>query len=162
MNLPDIIQQSSGSKNYVKLKDGESVRGVFIGDMFTFHIKWINGKSVESDNKDPDAKTRFKCNFAMVDDQGQLTAKVWEFAYSVFEQLKAINSEYPLETTKVKISRMGTGTDTTYQILPLVSPKDLLTKPQLDAINALPLNPLDKKAAGKEKPPFDPSEELPF
>jgi hypothetical protein len=147
MKLPDVQAPETGSKNFLKIKDGESVRGVFIGEMHVFHTKWIGGKSVPCDNKDPDGKVRFRNNFVYHDAaQDQLVVKIWDFPWSVFEQLKDINSEYPLEETKVKITRSGTMKETTYSILPLVGPKDLLTKDQIAAINGMPLLPLEKKS----------------
>lgn len=169
MNLPDVQAPEGASKNFLKLKDGESVKGVFIGEIHTFHTKWINGKSVTTDNKDPDGKVRFRNNIVMIDPQtNELLVKIWEFPWSVFKLIKDINSEYPLETIKIKITRDGTGMDTTYSVLPLVGPKDFLSKEKIEAINNLPLHQLEKKAS-KNQAPSDSQElydssgsELPF
>lgn len=145
MNLPDV-QAPAGSANFLKIKDKESIRGVFVGDMHHYHMKWQSGKSVLCDEKDADGKIRFKCNFVYHDAASdQLVTKIWEFPYSVFEQLKAINEDYPLEKTKVKITRNGTGQDTSYMILPLVGEKDKLTQNQIDGINNMPMHDLKKK-----------------
>lgn len=167
MNLPDVNAPESGSKNFLKIKDGESVRGVLIGEMHTFYTKWVNGKSVPSDNKDPDGKVRFRNNIALLDSQtNELVVKIWEFPWGVFQALREINSEYPLEKYKMKITRSGIGLDTTYSILPLVGDKDLLSKDKIAAINSMPLLSLESKAAPKSNnfgiTQFDPSEEIPF
>lgn len=161
MNLPDVPEPESSSKTFLKLKDGESLRGVFIGEMYIFYTKWVNGKSIETESKDPEGKVRFRNNIALVDPlTHELTVKIWEFPWSVFAIIREINFEYPLETIKVKITRTGTGVDTTYSVLPLVSPKDLLTKEKITAINSMPLLPLVKPKDLKSKP-HDP-DEIPF
>lgn len=165
MQLPDIKAPTSNTGNYLKIKPGESVRGVFIGEIHTFYIKWTNGKSHLSVPNDPEARVRFKCNFALPDEAGNLTVKVWEFSFPVFSVIKQINEEYPLEQTKVKITRIGQGTETTHQILPLVGQKDVLTPQQLKALSTLSLHELDKskpKVSLGSEPPFDDSEEIPF
>lgn len=146
MRLPDIkAPEGAGSKNYLKIKDKESVRGVIVGEMHHFYVKWLNGKSLPAEMSDSEAKVRFKCNFATTDETGSLSMKIWEFPYTIFEQLKAINEDYPLDATKIKITRSGTGTETTYQIIPLVTAKDTLTNQQALAIKGLPVHALDKK-----------------
>lgn len=165
MKLPDV-QAPSGSGHFLRLKDKETVRGVFVGDVHHFYTKWKNGKSLPCDEKDPEGNPRFKCNFVYHDEtQGQLVVKVWEFAYAVFEILKGINEDYPLEKTKLKITRNGTGTNTTYMVLPLVGEKEALTANQIAAINNMPLHDLKKKEKGSQggdTPMPSADDEIPF
>ena len=150
MNLPDIAAPESGSKNFLKIKDKESVRGVFVGEILHFFMKWVGSKSIKTTDKDPEGKVRFRCNFVTPGPDGELTVKIWEFPYGVFEQIKSINDEYPLEKTKVKITRLGTGQDTTYQIMPLLTAKDVLIPDQLAAINNMPLHKLEKNDSNQK------------
>jgi hypothetical protein len=73
-------------------------------------------------------------------------AKIFDFPISVYEQLAEINKEYDLEKIKIKISRKGSGMgDTEWNVLPLLSQKDVLTPAILAQIEAVPLNILDAK-----------------
>lgn len=110
------------SDKFLKFEDGETKHVVLAGEIFEFYMKWVNGKSVPSNPQDPDAKVRFKVN-AIVSEEGKLIPKIWEFPLTVYNQLADINSEYPLEETKLKVTRQGTGTDTVYHILPLLKEK---------------------------------------
>lgn len=160
------LSSETNSKLFLNLADKESVRGVFIGDMVEHYVKWVNGKTVESNEDDPEAKVRFKCNFATADESGQLTAKIWDFSLTVYQMLKDINEEYPLETTKLKITRNGVKTDTTYTIMPLVGPKDVLTAQQLSVIGKMQLHSLGKQATKsdeyKPEESYDDSDDIPF
>lgn len=162
MNLPDVKVPQSGTNYFLKLKDKESIRGVFVGEVHHFYIKWVGNKSVEATENDPDGKVRFRCNFIAPASDGVLAVKVWDFPYSVFIQIKGINAEYPLEKTKVKITRLGSGTETQYQIMPLLGQKDILTDEQLSAIKSLQLHQLDKKSKKTESDSFNFQDAPPF
>lgn len=162
------MTSETNSKLFLNLADKEAVRGIFIGDMAEHYVKWVNGKTVESNEDDPEAKVRFKCNF-VVSDGGELVVKIWDFSLTVYQMLKDINEEYPLETTKLKITRNGVKTDTTYTIMPLVGPKDVLTAQQLSVIGKMRLHSLGGKPNADDKThhqPMAPTEnyedEIPF
>lgn len=123
MEFPKVV--GSGMKNYLKLKAGESVRGVFRGNPFPFEQHWHNNKSsvclgeacplCKSGNK---ASFRFRINF-VASENGGYTAKVFEQGWTAYEILRSLHeSDYDLEKTIVKITRSGAGTDTTYSIVP--------------------------------------------
>lgn len=114
-------------KNYIKLKDGESVKGVFRGAPVTLKKHWINKKPFDCDGDScqycaagDKAGFRFKLNLLMRDQEtGQFVARIFEQGWTVYLQLKDLNEEYPLEKTIVNITRRGSGmNDTTYTILP--------------------------------------------
>lgn len=163
MRLPkrDTPQESHGPSNYLKLKDGESKIGVFRGEPYEFRIKWENNKSVVVEETDPNNFNRFKLNF-ITQENGVFVAKVWEFGLTVYDQLSEINTEYPLERTKVKVSRKGTGTDTTYNILPML--KEPIPPTTLAQIESVQLNMLDKAHSKPktEETPWPSSDEIPF
>lgn len=155
--------EGRGSNLFLKIKDGESVIGVFRGEPLEFYSKWIGGKSQIALPDDPEAKKRYRLNFITKED-GKFVPKIWEFGVFIYNQLADINDEYPLEKTKVKITRHGTGTDTTYMILPLL--KEPLPPKILKEIESIHLNILehkDKPQITKDEPTYeDDAPEIPF
>lgn len=172
MNIPKREVQSGGGL-FLVLKDGESINGVFRGEIHEHFIKWVNNKSVPVGHEDPEGKVRFKVNFVTYRDN-KFQALIWDFPQTVYNLMADINIEYPLETTKVKISRRGTGTDTEYSILPLLAEKVKLTQALINQIGSIALNVLDTKPTtpqpqsngwdANEPGPshFNDDEELPF
>jgi hypothetical protein len=142
MNFRKDVLETGGSKLFLKLKDGESVQGVFRGDIKEFFIKWENGKSSEVAEGTEGASFRFRVNFLKKENQ-DFIAMVFEQGVTVYRLLSEINEEYPLESTVVKITRTGTGTDTTYSVLPLL--KQALTYKDLQKIKSVKLNELTKQ-----------------
>lgn len=168
MSLPDIPEPANSGGNFLILKDQESVRAVFIGPVHYFYIKkqWVGGKSVMSNEADPDAKIRIRSNLVISETNG-LVVKIWEFAYPVFKDLKTIEKELKesgigINEIKIKITRDKVGPDTKYQLMALTFPKDMLTKSQIHAINAMPLHDLEKKTALPSGNKPSDGEELPF
>ena len=154
----------SGSNKFLKVGDGQSVNGVFRGEIYTFYNKWVNGKGMTCSPDDPGAKPRFKLNFVTMED-GKFVAKIFEFPQTVYNLLSDINDVYPLDKTKVKVSRRGTGTDTTYNILPLVN--EPISGTTLNQIESVALQVLDDKSpprsAQQAKTPMpEAHDELPF
>lgn len=141
-----------GVDKYIKFKDGESKNLVLRGEVYEFKNKWVNGKGVVCADNDPEGKSRFKVN-AILKEGEALVAKIWEFPLTVYRQLGAINEEYPLETTKIKVTRHGVGTDTEYNILPL---KDVVPP----AVAQVDLNILDTKPAAKSPTPQHTNEDI--
>lgn len=137
-----------GSQNHLKIADKQSVIGVFRGEPLEFSSKWVGNKSVACDENDPDARDRFKINFVTKTPDGQYQPLVWEQGPVVYNTLKDLNVDYPLEQTIVKITRRGTGKDTEYSILPI--PNNKVT-PQLEQLlAAVKLNELTVAAATVE------------
>lgn len=141
----DIPTKGEGGGNYLKFSDGQTITTILRGEIHEFYTKWENGSSTNVVEGTPGAKLRFSVN-AIIHDGSKFTAKVWDFGVAVYNQLSDIHTEYALPTTKIKITRKGTGLDTTYNILPLLKESDQVTPRQLKEIEAIPLNPLDKKA----------------
>jgi hypothetical protein len=160
----EVMQSNgSGGNTFLKLKDGESKAGVFRGEIYEFLKKWENGKSQVVGPDDPEGKTSFRLNFVTLED-GKFTAKTWEFGITVYNQLADIHEEYDLSKTKVKITRRGTGTDTTYMVLPLL--KEPIPAKTMKEIEAVILNMLEHPQAVKKEvknyAPGSDGEELPF
>jgi hypothetical protein len=117
----------NGNKNYLKLSDGESVKGVFRGDPYDFRQHWGQGRSVlcqdDSCERCAAGETssfRFRINF-VVNENGVYTAKIFEQGATVYGQLKLLHeSDYDLEKMVVTISRHGSNKNNTiYNILPV-------------------------------------------
>ena len=139
---------SDGPGLFLKLKDGESVVGVCRGEIYEFFNKWVGGRSQLTQADDPDGRSRFRLNFVVQED-GKFVAKIWEFGFAIYNQLADLNDEYPLEKTKIKITRRGQGTDTIYLILPMV--KEPIPAKTMKQIESVDLNILEHK----EKPQFE-------
>lgn len=164
----------SGPSNYVRLKDKESITGIFRGEVFDFYSVWESGKPRIVDESVFGARFRFKINF-VVKEGASYVVKVFEQSKTVYEQLGALHDEYDLEKTLIKITRNGTGkSDTTYTLLPL---RQEVPPETLKHIETLPMNPLGQgpnNASAShenewpdapmpdERDGFEPSDEIPF
>lgn len=124
---------------FLRLKDGESVVGVFRGEIYEFYQIWENGKPQVVGKEHEGAKSRFRLNFIA---KGELKPKIFEFGLTVYNQLAEIQEDYKVEETIVKITRRGTGTDTVYIIIPA---KEQLTAAQIKKLDAVELNILEHK-----------------
>ena len=109
---------TSTTTTFLKINDGESVQGVFRGDPHAFKSKWTDSGSELCQDNDPEGRFRFRINFVQMVN-GALTAFIWEQGARVYDNLKVLNADYDLESTIVRITRSGTGTDTRYTIIPI-------------------------------------------
>jgi hypothetical protein len=148
-------RSKGGGKNFLRLKDGEHVVGVFRGSPHTFYQHWEQNRGVlctrnqggcDLCKEDKKASFRFRVNLVMME-EGKFVAKIFEGGAKVYDALTGLNSECDLATHKVKISRAGTGPqDTVYTILPIM--KDgVVTKEVLKQIEAVQLNALESESA---------------
>ncbi|MGE3756894.1 MAG: hypothetical protein AB7H97_04020 [Pseudobdellovibrionaceae bacterium] len=152
----DLPEAGSG-KTFVKLKDKESIQGIFIGDIHEFFTVWENGKSRVVPEGTPKAGFRFRINF-IVKEGAAYVPKIFENGPTLYSQLSDLHDEYGLENIVVKITRNGTGLDTTYTIMPLIKQqvtKDLAA--HLATIELLKLE--DKDSSGAANAGVD---DLPF
>ncbi len=164
---------SSGNdgKMYLRLKPGEQVKLIVMGDEYCFRVKWVAGKSISSDESDPEAKFRFKVNVILKENDAYV-AKVWEQGSIVYNALMDLSADYPLDRTVLKVTRNGTGTDTTYSIIPLPGGVDDGTAKHIKSIKLHALaGKGEAKASGFDSLPDpawdaiaddEPEEELPF
>jgi hypothetical protein len=156
-DLPD-----SGGKNFVKLKDKESISGIFMGDTHEFFCLWQDGKYKEVPEGTAGASFRFRINF-VVKEGTVYVPKILEQGKTVYQQLSELHDEYNLENVVIKITRSGTTkNDTTYTLLPLRQEISEETKAYLKTVK---LNELVQKSSfdtdpGPVPPGFD--DEIPF
>ena len=138
-NAWDNMKESGGGggANFVKLKSGESVEGVFMGDPYVFYAvfkekaeysSWAEGRS-----------KKFRINFITKDEKGNYVAKIYQGGSKIAKAIAACREEYGLDGVLYKIKRDGsTKDDTTYSVLF----KKELTKAQMDTLRTVALLPL--------------------
>lgn len=133
--------QENKMSNFVKLKDKESVVGVFMGDPLHFYSVWENNRTKEVPEGTPGASFKFKINFFVKDSAG-FTAKIFQGGVKLYNQLIELHDEWDLEKTWIKITRQGTGTETEYLLTPS---KKEVTKEELKYLKSMELLPLEAK-----------------
>ena len=151
MQFRKDLPESGGSKNFLKLKDKESISGIFMGELHEFFVAWENGKSRVVAEGEDGAKFRFRINF-VVKEGAVYVPKIFEQGLTVYRQLSELHDEYGLDSIVCKITRNGTGTDTTYSLLPLL--KQTISKEvalHLAKIELLPLEVHAPKAERQEE-----------
>lgn len=140
-------RNSNGAKlDFLKLTSGQSAKGVFRGDIYEFKRHWVNQRSVTCPGSGCEHCTagdkpsfRFRLNF-VINENGALTAKVFEQGWTVYDTLRALHADYNLETYQMKVTRSGEGTNTSYQITPV--PKGEVTKDMEAKIKTIKLHEL--------------------
>lgn len=160
MKFNQAADASESQKQFFKLKDGQNVRVVFRGEPYEFKQHWINNRGVlcngGSENCSPCREGmkpgfRFRVNLVM-SENGVFVSKIWEQGWTVYNQLKDLNADYPLETHLVKVARTGSGAqDTTYSILPV--PNGMLSQQQHEKISKVELQVLAHPAVAPHPAP---------
>lgn len=139
-------REETGSDLLIKLKGGDSVEGVLLGDPIEYYayFKDEGGKKKMVVGVDGDgvSKYRFRVNFAVNTPAGWV-AKILEGATQINNAIADVaGAGYDLSETVLKLSREGSGQfDTKYRIVPTpkkLSPQDKAT------IGLLDLNDLSK------------------
>lgn len=159
MRFQDIPSEGNSSGlPFVKIKDGETIYGVFKGDPVAFGLIWDQKKMVPIGT--PKSTFRFRVNF-ITKEGASYVAKVFEQGKTVYQMLKELNESYPLESTAVSIKRTGsTKDDTYYTILPL-PPKQQPADQSWAVIHNVKLLDLQPKAKAAQEPAFDANEPWP-
>lgn len=159
---------SEGGGLYLKIVEDVPVFVICRGDIYDYFVLWNEGKSSVVMEGTPGAKLRFKVN-AVVNENGRLVAKIWEFGRMVYDQLvkaqaliENIDDTLTLETTRLQIIRTGQKLDTDYQVNPILKAAGRLTPKELHEIEALDLNILDKNAAPRAEEPMPTAEDEPW
>src|SRR5882724_683457 len=103
-NAEQGSSKSQGS--YLQLGDGKSAIGVFRGEPEVFYQIFENGKYRGVPSTDANGQFKFAVNF-IVKENGMLVSKLFQGNWFDYKALEALNEEFPLETTFVKISQTG-------------------------------------------------------
>lgn len=132
-----VSNGDGGGNHFLRLKDGDKVNVVCRGEIYEFQTKWENGKSLVVTEG---GKPRFRMN-AIVHEEGRFISKIWEFGVKIYNQLADIHEVYPLDKSKLRVSRIGSTKDnTTYNILPIVNePIPPKVQKEIDAVELLML-----------------------
>lgn len=148
------------SKDFIRLKDGDSVEGVFAGEPIDYkaHFKLgvCGGASclICAQKGAPKAAFKFRINF-IIKENGALVAKIFEQGWTVYEALAALNEEYEkseadMSRQKFRISRKGSGVeDTAYYVVAI--PKGELPDEVFEMVKMVPLQDLQQGLGGKQK-----------
>jgi hypothetical protein len=147
----DRMKKTGGNKNFVKLKEGESIVGVFRGEPYVFYRTF--GEQVEHDTWAEGRAFRFRINFITKDGE-EYKARIFENGSKVRDILMSCNEEYGLDAV-YKIVRKGVGTDTTYNILF----QSKLLAEQIQKMDALPLEVL--RFGGAKRSQSIPEDDIP-
>lgn len=162
--------REKGIVNLLKLKSGESVKGVFRGEPYKFKQHWKNNRSslcqgldcilceeVDDEGKSRYPNFRFRVNF-VISENGQWVAKVFEQGGRVYDKIEGLSTEYDLNKVQVKITRYGTDQSTNYEIVPL--PRGEVTPEMETKIAGVKLNDLNPHQSTSES--SDSNEQEPF
>lgn len=118
MKLPssESIGFDSDATEFVSLKDGQSVVGIFAGDPIFFRQVWKQGeeKRILPMTASEGAR-RFRMNF-LVKKNGEWSPMILENGPMLYSQIEEENSMRPLEHSVVKLSRKGSGLDTRWDL----------------------------------------------
>lgn len=137
-------KQEAASNVFIKLKDGDAVKGIVTGDECIYYKKWVDGKTVDCSPEDEGSSFRFMVNM-LVNEEGTYKAKILDQGRKVYEALRDLSTDgYELDRTVIKISRAGSGlNDTRYTILPV--PNGVLNDTQLEELSSIELHKLERK-----------------
>lgn len=137
-----------GPSNYLKIKDGESVAGILVGELYTY---FQTGFGPTAKIVGPgEGKERFRANF-VVKEGDKYVAMVWNFGPKIYDALSALSDAgWDLDKTTITIARAGTTKENTrYTVTPSPKPP---SEAALKAIQALELNQLGPKTFENELP----------
>jgi hypothetical protein len=130
------IAKSTTASDYIRLKDGESVIGVMVGEPTVRRVVFdeFAGRSEDYDpvkHADVFPTRKFLFDFAVAPDFS--IAKKFEVGIKVIEQLNKLSDKGVLAKWSIEISRTGTSTKTVYT----VTPSEQLTADDNKRINVL-------------------------
>lgn len=122
------FERNFSSGNFIKIKDGESVTGIFKGEPVEFYIHGnqadttaCEGEGCPRCKAGEEKRFRFRLNF-ICKQQGAIVCKIFEQGKRVYRMLKDLNEMSSLETTTLMIKRTGSSKDdTTYTIIPAMN-----------------------------------------
>jgi hypothetical protein len=156
MKFEDLSIRSGGS--FIKIKEGESIRGVCRGTAYRYDMHWPTGAKTSTLCSGADCelckagdkkRKRFKVNFIVLEN-GVYVAKVLENGNELWEQLVALSaSGYVMDKTMIAITRKGIGKESRYTALPV--PNGTLAPDKEALVSQVPLNEIAPKLGDKTK-----------
>lgn len=165
MKFNAIRGESDEGGDFIRLKDGDSVRGVFRGDPFVFRQHWVGQSTIRCPDNDTCERCkagekpafRFKLNF-IVKENDQLAVKVLEQGWKLYQALNDLQAGgWDLEKNFVVIKRTGKGkNDTVYSANPV--PNGTLGPEGLKSVEALTLTNFSEQP---QREPGEDSDDIP-
>ena len=133
--------EGGGTKLFIRLKDGESIEGIFAGQPHKVFSSFKDKQVYETyaEGRTP----RYRVNFIVKED-GKLVPKIFETSFTTINTIKTAIDEYGKDVL-YKVKRTGAGKDNTVY--------HILFKSKVEAIPDIKL--LDLSAKKQEKPPID-------
>ena len=118
-----VSAQGDGASLFVNLKDGESARGVFLGQPYARRVVWDEAarRSVKFDaSQHPEREARFQVSFNFYDSEAK-ALRILEVNKRTFGQICDLTERLEkqgggLGRWECKISRRGAGKDTQYWV----------------------------------------------
>ena len=108
-------ETSTSKEDYIKLKDGQFIEGVFMGDPYTFYTIYKENPYKEYATKEtPNHSFKFKINFLVSSGNGYVS-KVISGGYGFLLNIRDAIIEYG-EQCVFKIKRTGVEKATTYTV----------------------------------------------
>jgi len=105
-------ENSISANDYVTLKNGEYVEGVFLGEPYMYFRIWGEKPYKEYDKKVDGSNFKFKFNFFTMNNE----LKIYRGGFKLLKQIRDLIKEYG-QNTVFKIKREGLGTDTVYTLM---------------------------------------------
>lgn len=151
--------ESEGGGLYLRLKDGESITGILLGNVHVFYSVGF-GADTRVVGPGEGGKKKYRHNFVVKEGQ-DYAVRIWEFGPKIYDQLSALEaSGWELNKTLLTISRSGsTKENTKYTVTPN---KKEPSEAALKAMSSLPPHELEHKARAEAAQTTDSSEALPF
>lgn len=139
MRFPERSGESNSPSNYLKIKDGESVTGILVGELYTYYQTGFGptAKVVGPGQ----GKERHRANIAINGLFG-FEIKIWEFGSKLCDDLASLSAAgWDMDKTFITISRSGTTKETTrWTVTPN---KREPTTIEMNTLSGLELNKLD-------------------
>lgn len=148
-------EQMKGGGEFIRLKNGEEVTGIFRGEPVIFFKAYEPETKTTITKKEyfeyggKSASKRFRLCFIVKEGENHV-CKIFEGSKTSGEALSMIMDEYDITNTVFKIKRDGDKMDTVYHFLA----KDKLTPEQVKKIDAIELLDMEPMESGEDQAEF--------
>ena len=115
MSWEKLEDEAKKSGTYVKIKDGESVIGVFQGDPVSFYSIFGDKANTRYEEQVEDSTFKFLVNFLVKEKDGW-APKIFQGSLAVLKTILEAKKKYGLDVV-MEIKRNGTGKDTRYMFM---------------------------------------------
>lgn len=139
------VENAKSSKDYLKIKDGEFIDIVIMGEPYTYYGKYQD--KTEYKTKVPDSSFKFKLQVVVKQD-GAYVGKILNGGFFLISDIKENIDENGVDSI-YRIKRKGTGTDSRYFVIF----KTKVPEEQMKSLKDVPLPALTSN--GKMQPGDD-------